>query len=81
MKRNRQAPVRRMRNRSIKTEIHTRSKQALDAAQSGDAAAAEEALRAAQKRIDSAVTKGVMHRNTAARKKSRLAQQVNAHLG
>ncbi|MBT8200695.1 MAG: 30S ribosomal protein S20 [Acidimicrobiia bacterium] len=81
MKRNRQAPARRARNRSIKTEIHTRTKQALSAAQSGDAAAAREALLSAQKRIDSAVAKGVLHRNTAARRKSRLAKEVAALLG
>jgi small subunit ribosomal protein S20 len=81
MKRNRQAPIRRARNRSMKTEIATRSKNALAAAESGDAAAAREALSLAQKRIDAAAAKGVLHANTAARQKSRLARQVNAHLG
>lgn len=65
----------------MKAEIHTRTKSAVEAAQTGDATAAAEALSEAQKRIDKAVAKGVMHPNTAARRKSRLAKQVNAHLG
>jgi len=81
LKRNRQAPALRARNRSVRTEIATRTKKALAAAQSGDAEAAREALSIAQKRIDSAAAKGVLHANTAARQKSRLAKQVNAHLG
>ena len=44
---------------------------------SGDAAATDEVYRAAQKRIDSAVSKGVLHKRTAARQKSRLARRVH----
>ena len=44
------------------------------AAESGDAAAAHEALRMAQKQIDMAVSKGLLKKNTAARRKSRLHQ-------
>ena len=81
MKRNRQNIVRNERNKSVRSELRTRAKNALAAAESGDAAAAEEALRLAQKRIDSAVTKGVLTKNTAARRKSRLTKQVRSLLG
>jgi small subunit ribosomal protein S20 len=77
MKRNRQVVKRNQRNKAVRTELKTRTKVALAAAESGDADAAEEALRLAQKRIDSAVSKGVLHRNTAARRKARLTRRVN----
>ena len=80
-KRNRQSIVRTQRNRSIRSEMKTRAKNALDAADSGDAAASEEALRIAQQRYDSAVTKGVLKKNTAARRKSTLTRQVRQRLG
>ena len=47
-----------------------------EAIASGDKAAAEAALKAAQPELQRAATKGVMHRNTASRKVSRLAQRV-----
>jgi len=81
IKRNRQNEKRRARNLAVRSEMKTRIKQAHAAASSGDQAAAEEALRAAQKRIDSAVAKGVLHPRTAARRKSRLARAVHQHLG
>ncbi|MEN8113285.1 MAG: 30S ribosomal protein S20 [Actinomycetota bacterium] len=78
MKRNRQNEKRNERNRAIRSELKTREKSALDAAEAGDAAKAEELLRVAQKRIDMAVTKGVLHANTAARRKARLTRQVRS---
>ncbi len=80
-KRNRQTIVRTERNKAIRSELKTRSKNALEAAEAGDAAAAEEALRLAQKRIDMAVSKGVLKKNTAARRKSVLTRQVREKLG
>lgn len=80
-KRNRQTVGRTARNRTLRSELKTRANSALLAADSGDAAAAEEALRLAQKRIDSAVSKGLLHRTTAARRKSRLTAQVRSRLG
>ena len=80
MKRNRQNTRRNARNRAIRSELNTRSKQAIAAAEAGDAAKAEELLVVAQKRIDMAVTKGVLHKNTAARRKSRLSAQVRSLL-
>ena len=81
IKRNRQSVGRRERNRHVLTEIKTRTKTALATAESGDAEAAVAALRHAQKRIDTAVTKGVLHAKTAARRKSRLMRQVSRLLG
>ena len=81
IKRNRQTVARNERNRSIRSELKTRFKNAIDAAEAGDATAANEALRLALKRIDSAVTKGVLKSNTAARRKARLTKQVRSLLG
>lgn len=80
-KRNRQNVVRNDRNKAVRSEVKTRMKNALDAAESGDAAAATEATQEAQKKIDMAVSKGVMKKNTAARRKSRLQREVNRLLG
>jgi small subunit ribosomal protein S20 len=76
MKRNRQNEKRNLRNKAVRSELKTRTKAALAAAESGDAAGAAEALRLAQQRIDSAVSKGVLHRNTAARRKARLSRRI-----
>lgn len=75
-KRNRQNERRHLRNKSIRSELKTRARNAVAAAEAGDEAAAEEALRIAQVRIDKAVTKGVLKKNTAARRKSRLTRRV-----
>ncbi len=81
IKRNRQTVKRSERNKAIRSELKTRTKAALTAAESGDAAAASAALQLAQKRIDSAASKGVLHKNTAARRKARLTRQVNELIG
>jgi small subunit ribosomal protein S20 len=81
IKRNRQNEKRQERNKAIRSELKTRARRAIEAAESGDAAAADEALRQAQKRYDVAVTKGVLAKNTAARRKSRLTKQVKTLLG
>ena len=66
-----------LRNKSVSSATKTAMKKVLTAVAAGDKAAANEALRAATKAIDMAATKGVMHKNTAANKKSRLAKAVN----
>ena len=76
MKRNRQNEKRRIRNKSVESEIKTRSKLALAAAEAGDADTAERLLAMAQKRIDMAAAKGVVHKKTAARQKSRLSRSI-----
>ncbi len=79
-KRNRQTEKRHARNKSIRSELKTREKNVMAAAEAGNAAEAEELLRIAQKQIDMAITKGVMHANTAARRKSRLTRRVRSIL-
>jgi small subunit ribosomal protein S20 len=80
IKRNRQNERQHARNKAVRSELKTRAKQALVAAEAGDAVRAEELLLMAQKRIDMAVTKGVIHKNTAARRKARLTAQVRSLL-
>jgi len=80
MKRNRQNDRLYDRNKSIRSELKTRERSVIDAAESGDAEKAAELLREAQKRIDMATTKGVLHANTAARRKSRLTRRVRTIL-
>ncbi len=80
-KRNRQNVKRRMHNRSIRSEVRTRERAVISAAEAGDAGATAEALRLAQKRIDMAAAKGVLHPNNAARRKSRLTRRAAALLG
>jgi small subunit ribosomal protein S20 len=77
IKRNKQNEVRHERNKSVRSELKTRTANALVAAENG-AEDAEERLRRAVKRIDKASSKGVIHRNQAARRKSRLMRRVNA---
>ena len=82
IKRNRQTEKARQRNQMVRSEIKTRTKSAVDAATAGDeTAAAREALKAAQARIDIAATRGVLHAKTAGRRKSKLTKQVNRLLG
>ena len=75
IKRNRQNLVRHERNKAVRSELKTRTRSAVTAADTG-ADDADERLRAAIKRIDSAAAKGVIHRNAAARRKSRLMARV-----
>jgi small subunit ribosomal protein S20 len=80
MKRNRQNDKLRMRNKGIRSEMKTRIQTAIDAAHSGDADRAQQEFRLAQKQIDKAAAKGVIPKNTAARRKSSLARKVDAAL-
>jgi small subunit ribosomal protein S20 len=73
IKRNRQNEKRRLRNRAVRAKLRTRQKAAMA---SIGTESETEALRLAIKRIDKAATKGVLHKNTAARKKSRLMARV-----
>lgn len=63
------------RNKAVKAEMKTRTKRVEATLGTDDN---DEALRAAVERIDSAASKGVIHKNAAARKKSRLMKKVNA---
>lgn len=75
-KRVRQIAQRTTVNKARLSRIRTFVKRVESAIASGDSAAAQAALRAAEPELARGVTKGVLHRNTAARKTSRLAQQV-----
>jgi small subunit ribosomal protein S20 len=63
------------RNKAVKAEVKTRTKHATESIGTDDN---EEAVRLAVKRIDMAASKGIIHKNAAARKKSRLMKKVNA---
>ena len=77
IKRNKQNEKARLRNKAVRSELRTRTKSAVAAAETGAENAAE-AERLAMKRIDKAATKGVIHKNAAARRKSRLAKRLAA---
>ena len=66
-----------LRNRIIKSKTKTAVKKLVVACNSGDKAAAQAVLPSAVSALDKAATKGVMHKNTAARKKSRLYKLVS----
>ena len=65
-------------NKSRRSRVRTFVRKVEEAIASGDKTAAQEALRTAQPELMRAVTKGVMHKNTSARKVSRLAARVKA---
>lgn len=77
-KRVRQTMKQRARNRFRKELVKTQLKDFTVAAATGDPAKAEEALKKVASRLDKTVAKGSLHKNTAARKRSRLAKRVNA---
>lgn len=81
VKRNRQNEKRHERNKAVRSELKTRIRNALEAAEAGEPEQAELLLRQAQQRFDIAVSKGVLKKNTAARRKSRLTRQVRTLLG
>jgi small subunit ribosomal protein S20 len=70
IKRNRQNEKRRVRNKAVRSELRTRVK----AAEAGG----EAEVQAAMKTIDKAAAKGVIHKNEASRRKSRLQKKANA---
>ena len=63
------------RNKSVRAELKTRTKRVEATLGTDDN---DDAVRAATKRIDSAASKGIIHKNAAARKKSRMMKKVNA---
>lgn len=65
-------------NKARRSRIRTFLRKVEEAIASGDIAAAQSALRAAQPELMRGVTKGVVHKNTAARKMSRLSSRVKA---
>ena len=76
IKRNRQNEKRRLKNKGVRSEINSRVKSVITNAESG--ATESEDLNLAIKKIDKAVAKKILHKNTAARKKSRLVKRLNS---
>jgi small subunit ribosomal protein S20 len=73
IKRNRQNEKRRLRNKSVKSSLKTAIRKFNEAVATGDAEAAEVLLRDAARKLDKAASKGVIHRNQAANRKSAIA--------
>ncbi|HEX7897343.1 MAG TPA: 30S ribosomal protein S20 [Planctomycetota bacterium] len=72
-----QSENRRARNHAVKSELRTQVKKVQTAVDKKDAAVAKTALQEAYSLIDRAVSKGILHKNTASRHKSRLSARVN----
>ena len=75
-KRSQQAEKRRLRNVQVRTRVKSAVKRVRELVAQGDAAGARSALLAASKALDTAASKGVVHRNAASRRISRLARAV-----
>jgi small subunit ribosomal protein S20 len=75
IKRNRQTIKRQARNKAVGSELRTRTKKANSAIAEG-AENSDESIRLAIKRIDKAAAKGVIHKNQAANRKSRLMKRA-----
>jgi small subunit ribosomal protein S20 len=76
IKRNKQNEKARMRNKAVKSELKTSVRKFREAADSGDVEAATLAMRAASVKLDKAVSKGVIHKNQAANRKSAIAARA-----
>jgi len=74
IKRNATNEKRRLRNKAVKSELKTLVRTFREATASGDAEATANALRAASRKLDKAVSKGVIHKNQAANRKSAMAK-------
>jgi len=77
-KRVRQNERNRVRNRARKAELKTETRKLTDALHDGKLDQARELLTSVTKKLDQVASKGTLHRNTASRRKSRLAKRINA---
>ncbi len=77
-KRLRQSLERRTRNRAVKSAVKTQLRQVREAVTAGDVAKAEAGFKVVQKKLDQAAAKNVIHKNAAARIKSRLSARLKA---
>jgi small subunit ribosomal protein S20 len=68
----------RLRNKSVRSALKTAVRRFRAAADAGDRAAAQEAMSTASRQLDKAASKGVIHANQAANKKSAMAQRINS---
>ena len=76
-KRNRTNERRRLRNKSVKSSLHTAVRGFREAIEAGDKDKAGELLTATSRKLDKAASKGVIHKNQAANRKSALAHAFN----
>src|SRR5262249_34994319 len=76
IKRNRQNEKRRLRNKSVKSSLKTAIRKFHESAESGDVEATAAQLRDASRKLDKAVSKGVIHKNQAANRKSAIAKRL-----
>jgi len=76
IKRNKQNEKRRLRNKSVKSALKTAVRKFHEASQTGDAENAAVLLRDASRKLDKAVSKGVIHKNQAANRKSAIAKKL-----
>ncbi|MDR2177251.1 MAG: 30S ribosomal protein S20 [Treponema sp.] len=77
-KRHRRSEERRLRNKSVKSAVRTSAKKFVALAQKKEVAEAETALKDMIKKIDTAAGKGIIKKNNAARKKSRMQRLLNS---
>ena len=75
IKRNRQNEQARQRNKAVKSSLKTSVRRFREAAEAGDAEAALARMRAASRMLDKAASKGVIHKNQAANRKSAIAKR------
>jgi small subunit ribosomal protein S20 len=78
IKRNKQNEKRGERNKTVRTALKTSTKKVRAAVTAGDAEAATTQQREASRALDKAVAKGILHKRTAARRKSRLAKAASS---
>jgi small subunit ribosomal protein S20 len=76
IKRNKQNEKAHQRNKAVKSSLKTAVRKFREAADAGDAGAAGEAMRAACTQLDKAASKGVIHKNQAANRKSAIAKRA-----
>ena len=67
-----------LRNKMLKSQLNTAIKKFKSAVEAGDKEAAQVAYVAAVKRVDKAVSQGILHKNNAAHKKSSMTKKLNA---
>jgi len=77
IKRNRQNEKRRLRNKSVKSSLKTAIRKFHEAARAGDVDTATGLLREASRKLDKAASKGVIHKNQAANRKSAIAKRFD----
>ena len=77
IKRNKQNEKAHQRNRAVKSELRTHVRKFREAVETGDVAAATSALQVASRKLDKAVSKGVIHKNQAANRKSAIAKKLS----